>query len=110
MINKNILLVEPGYPNKYPPLGLMKLAAYHGHSGRGDNVVFVKGPDAKVLLQHWDRVYVTTLFSFEWKKTSATIDFAINAGRGANGKGICWRNCRFVDARGLCGGAAVGWC
>ena len=36
-----MLLVEPSYPNKYPPLGLMKLAAYH--RDRGDNVRFVKG-------------------------------------------------------------------
>ena len=65
---KNILLVEPGYPNKYPPLGLMKLAAYHGPHGRGDNVVFVKGPNHRTLEERWDRVYVTTLFSFEWKR------------------------------------------
>ena len=25
----------------------------------------------------WDRVYVTTLFSFEWKRTAAAIDQAI---------------------------------
>ena len=76
---KNILLIEPGYPNKYPPLGLMKIAAYHGVRGRGDNVVFIKGANPKVLAQRWDRVYVTTLFSFEWKTTSKAIDFAIEA-------------------------------
>ena len=76
---KNVLLIEPGYPNKYPPLGLMKIAAYHGVRGRGDNVVFIKGPQPAVLAQRWDRVYVTTLFSFEWKTTSKAIDFAIEA-------------------------------
>ena len=82
MIPKNILLIEPGYPNKYPPLGLMKLAAYHGSYGRADNVTFVKGATTKVLDASWDRVYVTTLFSFEWKRTSDAIDFAIRAARG----------------------------
>ena len=82
MTTKNILLVEPGYPNKYPPLGLMKIAAYHGPYGRGDNVRFVKGEAPDVLAHVWDRVYVTTLFSFEWKRTSAAIDFALRAVRG----------------------------
>lgn len=77
MQNKRILLLEPGYRNKYPPLGLMKLASYH--RSRGDTVRFVKGEDMSVFDEVWDRVYVTTLFSFEWKRTSATIDFAIRA-------------------------------
>ena len=74
---KNILLVEPGYPNKYPPLGLMKLASYHAE--RGDAVRFVKGEERSVLFEVWDRVYVTTLFSFEWERTAVAIDFAIHA-------------------------------
>ena len=82
MTRKNILLVEPGYPNKYPPLGLMKIAAYHGPHGRNDNLRFVKGDAPDVLSGVWDRVYVTTLFSFEWKRTSAAIDFALKAVRG----------------------------
>ena len=82
MTKKNILLVEPGYPNKYPPLGLMKIAAYHGPSGRDDNLRFVKGDAPDVLSSVWDRVYVTTLFSFEWRRTSAAIDFALRAVRG----------------------------
>ena len=79
MANKNVLLVEPAYSNKYPPLGLMKLAAYHGSRGRGDRVRFVKGSSPSVLEEAWDRVYVTTLFSFEWVRTAAAIDFAIRA-------------------------------
>ena len=82
MTKRNILLVEPGYRNKYPPLGLMKIAAYHGPNGRDDNVRFVKGHEPTILGQVWDRVYVTTLFSFEWKRTSAAIDFALRAVRG----------------------------
>ena len=79
MKSKNILLIEPGYPNKYPPLGLMKLAAYHGTRGRGDNVTFVKGNTPGIFGHAWDRVYVTTLFSFEWARTAAAIDSAITA-------------------------------
>ena len=82
MLPKNVLLVEPRYPNKYPPLGLMKLAEYHGPRGRGDNITFVKGEPPHVLNQAWDRVYVTTLFSFEWDRTADAIDFAIQAARG----------------------------
>ena len=85
MTNKNILLVEPGYRNKYPPLGLMKLAQYHGPRGKQDNVRFVKGEDRSALASAWDRVYVTTLFSFEWKRIASAIDFAIEcAGRSSD--------------------------
>ncbi len=79
MLPRDILLIEPGYPNKYPPLGLMKLAAYHGPLGRRDRVTFVKGEDKEVLNRAWHRVYVTTLFTFEWKRTASAIDFAIRA-------------------------------
>ena len=77
MANKNILLIEPGYNNKYPPLGLMKIASYHGPDGKKDNITFIKGEDKSVLNKAWDRIYITTLFSFEWKKIEKTIDFAL---------------------------------
>jgi hypothetical protein len=51
----NILLIEPGYKNKYPPLGLMKIAAYHGPYGKNDNVRFMKGEDHRALGTAWDR-------------------------------------------------------
>jgi len=83
MPNRNILLIEPGYKNKYPPLGLMKIAAYHGPHGKRDNVTFIKGDSNRTILQKsWDRIYITTLFSFEWREISKTIEFALRASGG----------------------------
>ncbi|WP_445719944.1 MULTISPECIES: hypothetical protein [Flavobacteriaceae] len=143
---RKILLLEPNYRNKYPPIGLMKIATYHRILG--DEVVFYKGEmkdffineiyndclkelenfaslkrwllleneikayiktRRKVYLNEllevnnenkeliletltyhsayyknkeylnnpkWDRVFVTTLFTFYWKKTIETIEAA----------------------------------
>lgn len=73
----NILLVEADYKNKYPPLGLMKISAYH--KKMGDTVIFVKGKNKKLQLQVWDRIYITTLFTFYWKKTIETIEYYYNS-------------------------------
>jgi hypothetical protein len=114
----NILLIEPGYKNKYPPLGLMKIAQYHGPRGKRDNVRFIKGEDPSVLGSAWDRVYVTTLFSFEFRRISQSIDFALCVANGQTDKvfvgGIAaslmherfvseprWRGIRFI--KGLLG-------
>jgi hypothetical protein len=86
MANKNILLIEPGYKNKYPPLGLMKIAQYHGPSGKGDRVRFIKGEDRSVLSEAWDRVYVTSLFSFEFARIAQSIDFAKTVVNGQTDK------------------------
>ncbi len=144
-MKRKILLIEPNYKNKYPPIGLMKIATYHRNLG--DDVTFFKG-DLKDLVvdqlfeacliklnnidnninwiqkaffikqyiktgkkqnlevfeienlkyghfvtktleeyatkfrkkeyenePHWDRIYVTTLFTFYWKITVETINF-----------------------------------
>jgi len=71
---KNILLVEPAYRSKFPPLGLMKIATYHKRLKK-DKVVFVKGCSPNVRDEYWDRVYITTLFTYTWKETIKTINF-----------------------------------
>lgn len=45
-MNRKVLLIEPNYKNKYPPMGLMKIATYYRQ--HGDNVRFFKG-DMKLL-------------------------------------------------------------
>lgn len=145
-MKRNILLIEPNYKNKYPPIGLMKIATYHRKMG--DNVVFYKGDLKDFVLKQathlcieqlikiddqidwlekksiiyqyiktrkvsyieelgidetkhydlivswlesyknyywkkeyinspiWDRVFITTLFTFHWKVTIETIEVA----------------------------------
>lgn len=74
----DILLLEPGYANKYPPIGLMKISYFHKYIHH-DYVRFAKGklPDA-LSEKKWDRVYVTTLFTFEWQKTKEAIEYALS--------------------------------
>lgn len=64
----------------------MKLAQYHGPRGKNDNVRFVKSEDKSVLSMGWDRIYVATLFSFEFDRTAAAIDFAVKAANGQRDK------------------------
>ena len=88
-----ILLVEPNYRRStpknpspeetkwYPPLGLMKIARFHIE--RGDEVVLAHGCDETKLPKMdlfstdelWDRVYITTLFTFHFSKIVETINF-----------------------------------
>jgi len=103
----NILLLEPTYTAKFPPLGLMKIASYHKRC-RGDFVWFSKGQppncvsetvraklqkskyysnhydigqlceQVNVALEQgaWDRIYITTLFTYEWQRTIEMIEYA----------------------------------
>lgn len=73
-MNRNILLVEPGYKTKFPPLGLMKISAYHKKIG--DTVTFTKGIDVTLANEeYWDRIYVSTVFTYNWKVTVKSINY-----------------------------------
>lgn len=67
-----VLLVEPNYKNKYPPMGLMKISTYH--KMLGDEVHFIKGTSPRIDAEVWDRIYVTTLFTFDFAISVETIN------------------------------------
>ena len=70
---RNILLVEPDYRSKFPPLGLLKIAAYHKE--RRDSVTFVRGRDEAIRSLHWHRIYIASLFTWELPRTVQTIKY-----------------------------------
>lgn len=60
----------------YPPTGLMKLGRFH--KARGDEVHFVYGCGEKRELfgedAPWDRIYITSLYTYHWDKILETIE------------------------------------
>lgn len=76
IVMERILLVEPNYKNKYPPVGLMKIATYY--KNKGDIVEFRKGIIPVDDAKQYDRVLITTLFTFDFDKCVATIQYYVN--------------------------------
>lgn len=68
MSQRKVLLIEPNYSNKYPPIGLMKLATYFRN--RGDEVVFFKGD-----LKHFVIERITIKCIDECKSLAPEIDW-----------------------------------
>jgi len=52
-------------------MSLMKISTYH--KNRGDKVFFIKG--IKKLTKSWDRIYITTLFTFHYSDVIKTINY-----------------------------------
>ena len=53
-------------------MGLMKISTYH--KMLGDEVHFVKGTNPSIDAEVWDRIYVTTLFTFDFAISVKTIN------------------------------------
>jgi len=51
----------------------MKISAYH--KKLGDEVTFVKGIHNDAAYEYWDRIYVSTLFTYNWNITVRTIKY-----------------------------------
>ena len=67
-MNRKVLLLEPNYKNKFPPIGLMKLATYFRM--RGDDVVFYKGDLTEFVIRQITEECVEQL-----NKVDETIDW-----------------------------------
>ena len=67
---RKILLVEPNYKNKYPPMGLMKLATYYRNLG--DDVRFFKGDLRDLVLDDIFEAILQQLYAnndtYFWEK------------------------------------------
>ena len=70
-----ILLVEPSYYTKFPPLGLLKLASYY--RSRGNQVKLVRGLHEDLGFKP-DQIAITSLFTYAWKQVHEAIDFYHN--------------------------------
>ncbi|KAB3534494.1 hypothetical protein F8154_08775 [Alkaliphilus pronyensis] len=62
-MSRKVLLVEPNYKNKYPPIGLMKLATYHRQLG--DEVIFYKGEFREFIVQGIYEEVVEKLYNID---------------------------------------------
>lgn len=85
-IARNILLIEPKYRNKYPPIGLMKIATYH--KMLGDNVKFFKGDLKDLVLDEMTEECILKLHNIdnerEWKYSFSPIREYIKMRKVAN--------------------------
>jgi len=70
--SKNVLLVEPKYYTRYPPLGLLKLSSYH--KILGDATELTRGTTTEISMEP-DVIYVTSLFTWAWKPVWESIRF-----------------------------------
>lgn len=82
-MNRKVLLIEPNYKNKYPPMGLMKIATYYRM--KGDDVRFYKGDMKSLavelmcedLIEHLEIVYPEVF----WKEYYLALFNYIKVGR-----------------------------
>lgn len=81
-MNRQILLIEPNYKNKYPPMGLMKISTYH--KMLGDKVTFYKGEFKNFIINDIYEELLKKLYSndnsIKWREYNDEITKYISRG------------------------------
>lgn len=81
-----VLLIEPNYKNKYPPMGLMKISTYYKQ--RGDSVRFYKGDlqlfVASSLCEELIRLLSGISPAMKWRRLIPTLTAYIRYGKTAS--------------------------
>ena len=72
-----ILLVEPAYYSRYPPLGLLKLASYYRAYGNQIHYVIGRSEDAQ-RIGNVKEIDITSLFTYAWKPVHQAIEYYHN--------------------------------
>lgn len=81
-MSRKILLIEPNYKNKYPPMGLMKIATYYRNLG--DDVKFFKGDLRELVLDDTYELLLKQLYANDnsvfWEKYKPDICLYLKKG------------------------------
>jgi len=73
-MEKHIVLVEPKYRTRFPPLGLLKLSAYHRSTGDTTELLrWNKGE--KFPKASPDLIYVTSLYTWAWREVHQAVKY-----------------------------------
>lgn len=83
---REVLLIEPNYKNKYPPMGLMKLSTYYKQ--RGDSVRFYKGDlqlfAASLLCEELIRLLFGIAPEMKWRRLIPKLNAYIRYGKSVD--------------------------
>lgn len=70
-MSKHILLVEPTYYTRFPPIGLLKLSSLHKKIG--DTTEYIRGCHEPIKTPN--KIYITSLFTWTWRPVWESIHY-----------------------------------
>lgn len=82
MNNRKVLLLEPPYKNKYPPMGLMKISTYFRN--RGDDVRFFKGDLKQLATELFFEEFIIETNDEKLLRYQKTIESYIKTGKNSD--------------------------